>query len=287
MMRTLCVVSTLLVVVLVCPGRSLGDKNRQGGQIREAVVEKIHDLNLTKEQEAKIADIRKECKPKVQEAAKELDTLVKDEVERIRAVLTDDQKQKLDAFNEERKEHRTEGLAQRLAQLKELDLTHNERTKIQDIRNESRPRIAKAMEGLKGTLTEEQRKTREEGLEAGKKHTEVLESLNLTTEQKEKIAAVGKDLAPVVCEEMEKIRDVLSEEQQAQLPELKEERMEQVRDRMAHRVANFNDLNLTAEQKTKIEEIRKEFRPKIHEAGNKVRAAVREEIAMILAAIKS
>ena len=47
---------------------------------------------------------------------------------------------------------------------------------------------------------------------------------------------------------------------------------------MAHRIANLKDLNLTDEQKTKIAEIRKEYRPKVHEAGNKLRASVREEI---------
>ena len=45
-------------------------------------------------------------------------------------------------------------------------------------------------------------------------------------------------------------------------------------------------LNLTADQKTKIAEIRNEFRPRIHEAGNRLRAEVREELEMILAVIK-
>ena len=37
-----------------------------------ALAERIQDLNLTDEQETKIADIRKGYKPKVQEAGKEL-----------------------------------------------------------------------------------------------------------------------------------------------------------------------------------------------------------------------
>ena len=85
---------------------------------------------------------------------------------------------------------------------------------------------------------------------------------------------------------MEKIRDVLTEEQKEKLAELKEERQERVRDRMAHRIANLKDLNLTDEQKTKIADIRKEYRPKVHEAGNKLRATVREEVEAIVAVIK-
>jgi Spy/CpxP family protein refolding chaperone len=85
---------------------------------------------------------------------------------------------------------------------------------------------------------------------------------------------------------MEKIRDVLTAEQREQLSELKDERGDRVRDRWAHRVANLNELNLTDEQKTKIAEIRKEFRPKVHQAGNKLRAAVRDEIDMVVKVVK-
>jgi hypothetical protein len=49
---------------------------------------------------------------------------------------------------------------------------------------------------------------------------------------------------------------------------------------------NSKDLDLTADQKTKLADIRKEFRPKVHEAGNKLRAAVREEVRAILAVLK-
>jgi Spy/CpxP family protein refolding chaperone len=67
---------------------------------------------------------------------------------------------------------------------------------------------------------------------------------------------------------------------------LKDERKERVRDRWACRVANLAELNLTDEQKTKIAEIRQECRPKVHEAGNKLRAAAREEVAQILVVLK-
>jgi Spy/CpxP family protein refolding chaperone len=284
-MRFFSAVLALAGLALFCS--VLSAKDKRGNQERPVMAERLQDADLTDEQEAKITDIRNEFKPKVHEAAKELASVVKDEVEQIKGVLTNEQKEKLEAMKEERKEHGMEGLAERLARLKELDLTEEEHSKIQDIRNQYRPRIAQAMEGLKGILTDDQRKAREEGLSAGKKRMEVLESLNLTGEQKEKVANVCKDVASVVREEMEKIRDVLTEEQQAKLPELKDERREQARDKWACRVANFRDLNLTEEQKTKVEQIRKEFRPKVQEAGNKLRATVREEIGQIVAAIKS
>ena len=105
-------------------------------------------------------------------------------------------------------------------------------------------------------------------------------------EQKEKLAAVAKDLRPVAREEMEKVRDVLSEGTKEQLADLREERKEQVRDRLAHRIANLQDLNLTDEQKTKIASIRQEYRPKVQEAGNKLRTSIRDEVEQIVAVIK-
>jgi Spy/CpxP family protein refolding chaperone len=89
-----------------------------------------------------------------------------------------------------------------------------------------------------------------------------------------------------VRDEAEKVRDVLAASQKEQLLELKDERKEHARDRMAHHITNLKDLNLTDEQKSKLADIRKEYRPRIHEAGNRVRAAIREEMEMILAVIK-
>jgi Spy/CpxP family protein refolding chaperone len=247
---------------------------------------RVQDLNLTDDQEAKIADIRKEYRPKVQEAAKDLVGVVKEEVEKVRGVLTPEQQKKLDADKEERKERRAEGLAERMAHFNELDLTDGEMEKIAEIRKESRPRIEKALKELDGLLTDDQKKARREALAAGKKRREVLTSLNLTDEQKEKVQTVCKEVATIVREEMEKIRDVLSAEQKEKLQDLKEERKERVRDRMAHRIANLKDLDLTEDQKTKIADIRKEFRPKVQEAGNKLRGTVREEVEAIIAVIK-
>src|SRR4029077_10834494 len=122
-----------------------------------------------------------------------------------------------------------------------------------------------------------------DALRAGKNRREVLAALNLTGAQKEKVEAVGKELATLVRGELEKIRDVLSEEQQEKVAELRVERRDRIRDRLAARVMNLRDLNLTDAQKTAIENIRQEHRAKVHADGNKLRADVREELGMILA----
>ena len=283
-MRPLSAVLTLVVAIFVCPRLCVAQE--AGQRAAEGLAERIQDLNLTDQQETKIEDIQKECRPKVEEAAKEVAGLVKEEVDKIREVLTPEQKTKLESLREERKEQRAEGLAGRIAHLKDLDLTDSEMSQIAEIRNEFRPKIVKAMEGFRGILNADQTKAREETLKAGKKRREILESLNLTAEQKEKAESVCKEVTGFVREEMEKIRDVLTAEQREKLGELKEERKDRVRNRWASRIANFQDLNLTDEQKTKIEAIRTEFRPKVHEAGNKLRGAVREEIDMIVSVLK-
>jgi Spy/CpxP family protein refolding chaperone len=251
------------------------------------LAERLQDVNLTEQQETKIRDIRKECKPKVQEAAKELAATVKEEMDKVRAVLTEQQRTKLAAMKEERQEHRGGRLAERIAHLEELNLTDSERAKFAEIRKEYQPRIAKVMEGMEGILNEDQRKAREESLKANKKRREVLASLHLTEEQKLKMETIGKELRTLVREELEKMRDVLSEGQKEKLQEFKEERREHVRDDMAHRIANLKELALTEAQKTQIADIRKMYRPKVHEEGNKLRAAIREEIEEIVAVLKA
>jgi Spy/CpxP family protein refolding chaperone len=248
--------------------------------------ERIQDLELTDAQEAKVAETRKEYRPKVQAAAKELAAAVKEEVDKIRAVLTAEQREKLQSWKDERRERREGCLTHRIACLKDLDITDAEMDRIAEIRQEFRPKVERAMDRLHGLLSDAQKKAREVAFKAGKNRREMLEALGLTDEQKEKARAVGKEVAGLFRDEVEKIRDVLTESQKERLADLKEERRERVRDRMAHAIANFKDLNLTDEQAGKIAEIRKEYRPKVHEAGNKLRATIRQEVDAILAAIK-
>jgi Spy/CpxP family protein refolding chaperone len=288
MMRNLSVLVSLMLAILVCqkfaPAQEQKGEDREG--VRERLAARMADLHLTDEQDTKIAEIRKECRPKVKAAAEELAAVVKDEGEKVRAILTPEQKEKLESLKEERKEHRFEGVAERVAHLRDLDLTDAETAQISEIREEYRPKIENVMKELTGLLTDDQKKAREDGLKAGKSRREIRESLNLNDEQKAKIEAIGKELMAVVRDELEKVKSVLTAEQQEKLPELKDERKERVRDRWACRVANLSDLNLTDEQKTKIAEIRQEYRPKVHEAGNKLRAVARAEVAQILAVLK-
>ena len=53
-----------------------------------------------------------------------------------------------------------------------------------------------------------------------------------------------------------------------------------------HWIANRKDLNLTEGQKAQIADIRKEYRPKVQEAGNKLRATIRDGMEAIMAVIK-
>ncbi len=250
-------------------------------EVRAILVERIQELNLTDEQEAKIAEIQKADRPKVEAAAKALAAVAKEEADKALAVLTPEQKEKVAAAKEERKELRSEGVSEKIARLQELDLSDAQIAQIQACRKECRPEIAKALEGLKGTLTPEQRKAREEALASGKKHREVLAALNLTPEQKEKVGAACKECCAAIKGELEKISGALTAQEKEKLADLKDERKENVRDRRVHRIANLRELELTAEQKEKLAEIRQEYRPKIHEAGNALRAAIREEVQAI------
>jgi Spy/CpxP family protein refolding chaperone len=285
-MRTLKAVVALVLGMAVYATLLAAADQKAEGKVGVVLVERIQDLHLTDEQETKIADIRKECRPKVQKEFKELTILVKEEMEKIQGVLTPEQRKKVAELKEERKEFREERLAERLAHLHELDLTEAEKAKFLEIRKEFRPQIEKAMKGLEGILSDEQKKAREEALKAGKKRKEVIAALKLTDAEKKKVEDVGKELRTIVREELTKMRDVLTEGQKEKLQEFKEERREHVRNRHAHIIANLKDLNLTDEQKEKIAAIRKDYRPKVHEAGNKLRATIREEVDMILADIK-
>jgi Spy/CpxP family protein refolding chaperone len=286
-MRTLV---TVLTAVLLSVGAGLygagGAQGQNAQRAGEGLAERLQDLDLTDAQEAKIADIRKEYRPKVEAAAKELTALVKEEVGKAQTVLTPEQRTKLQALKEERKERRVEGLAARMAHLDQLDLTDAEGAKIQAIRKACRPKIEAALRNLEGLLTPAQKQARAEGLKAGKKRREVLASLNLTPDQKGKVETVCKEVGALVREELEQMRDVLTEEQQAKLAELKDERRDRIRDRMAARIMNVKDLNLTAEQRTKIADIRQQYRPRIQEAGNRLRALVREEMGAIIGVLK-
>jgi Spy/CpxP family protein refolding chaperone len=287
-MRMLSGVLSLMVALgaFAGPSAARDEKEEPRKGVGARMAEQVADLNLTKDQEKKIASIRKECRPKVEKAAKALAAVVKEEVGKLRGVLTDTQKEKLKTLKEFGKALREESLAMRLARLRHLDLTDAERSKIQDIRKKVRPKLAKVLTELEGLLTDEQKKARLDAFKAGKSRREMLAALKLKDKQKDKVEAVGSKLRAVVREEAEMIRDVLTESQKEKLLEIKKERRDRVRDRLAFRIAELKTLKLRDDQKAKLLEIREEYRPKVQEAGNKLRAAVRDELAEILAVLK-
>jgi Spy/CpxP family protein refolding chaperone len=285
-MRTLMAVVVPALGVLVYAAVPAAAEQGSAARAVGGLVARLQDLDLTDEQEAKIMDIRKEYRPKVQEAAGELAAVVKEEVDKVRGVLTPEQRTKLEAARDERQELRAEGLSERVGHLGELDLTDDEVAKIGGIHKDFQPKIEKALKELQALLTDDQKKARQEALRAGKRRREILEALKLTDEQKQKMQAIGKEVATLARERMEKLSGVLSAGQKEELQDPREERKERVRDRMAHRIANLKDLNLTEDQKARIADIRKEYRPKVQKAGNKLRATVRDEIDAIVAVIK-
>jgi Spy/CpxP family protein refolding chaperone len=286
-MRRLVVIS--LGLLIACSWIYVASKaqaqERQGAR-EMVIVERIQDLGLSDEQESKIADIRKEWRPKVEAAAKQLSGILREEEEKVKDVLTVEQLDEIHQMREMRAERRPERLAERLAHVESLELTQAEAAKIEAIRAEFRPKIAQALEGLKGTLSEEQKNARDEALKAGKRHAEIISALNLTAEQKEKVEAAGKEVGTLVRQELEQIKDVLTPEQQEKVGEAREERRDQAHDRFASAVANAKSLNLTDDQKSRLKEIRQEYKDKVHEAAKNLRAPVRDEVAEIITIIQ-
>ena len=79
---------------------------------------------------------------------------------------------------------------------------------------------------------------------------------------------------------------MLTAGQKETLQDLRAERKELVRDRVAHQIPNLRDLNLTEQQKESLMSIRQEFRPKIQEAGNRLRSVIGEELGKIVDVVK-
>jgi Spy/CpxP family protein refolding chaperone len=285
-MKTPMAALALVVGMFVYVPLRADDGEKTDGKVKVILIERVQDLNLTDDKETKIQAIRKEFRPKVQAAGKALSGLIKDEVEKIEEVLTAEQKEKLKEMKDARADRREKYVAHAIARLKDMELTDAEMTKIGAIRKEYRPKIEKTMKELHGLLTDEQKKARADALKAGKKGREVLAAIKFTDDQKKKVSAIFKEVGTLVWEEVDKIREVLSEEQKAKLAEIKEERKERIRDRRAHMIANLKDLDLKDDQKTKITAIRKEYRPKVHEAGNKLRATLREEMKAVMEVLK-
>src|SRR5262249_24397589 len=103
---------------------------------------------------------------------------------------------------------------------------------------------------------------------------EKIQDLSLSDAQETKIAEIqkeyrpkvqdaAKELATLVKDESQKIRDVLTAEQKQKIQALKEDREEHRAECLTHAIAHFKELDLTDAEMAKIGEIRKEFRPKL------------------------
>jgi Spy/CpxP family protein refolding chaperone len=257
----------------------------ENGQARRLVVA-IQDIDLTDKEEAQIAAIRKEYRETNEDGAKELKQLAADEVYRIRALFTLEQLPKIRTIITERREFKEESLAHSLAGLKDLDLTEAELAKIAEIRKEYRPKMDEAVKQLETVLTDAQKNARREAIKAGKTRREVLEALNLSGAQSAELATIAKELRELVGSELAKLQDVLTAGQRETLQELRAERRERVRDRLALLIADLRDLNLTDDQRNNLVNIRQEFRPKIQEVGNRLRTSLGEEVRKIVAVLK-
>ena len=289
-MRTLIAALTLVMTMGVCSRMYADDQAKANApadeNTQQFMVEKVQDLNLTSEQQAKLDEIRKEHQPKIAEAGQQLQSVLKEEGEKIQTVLSPQQNELAQTFKAERKDRRMESLAERMAHIDEMNLSEGEQAKIDEIRKEYRPKFAEVMQRWQDVLTDQQKQAREEAWKAGKNFHDVMQSLNLSDEQKQKLQSIGKDLSSLVSGELEQIHTILSPEQQKVLETLRAERKDRMIERLADRIVNFKELNLSDEQLAKIEEIRKEYQPKVQQAAAQMRSSVREELAAILAVMK-
>src|SRR5262245_16671630 len=78
-MRSRIAVVGLVLAIGAYPAVRMAADDKPDRPGAKALIERIQDLNLTDEQEAKIADIQKEYKPKVEEAAKDLAAIGKEQ----------------------------------------------------------------------------------------------------------------------------------------------------------------------------------------------------------------
>jgi Spy/CpxP family protein refolding chaperone len=112
-----------------------------------------------------------------------------------------------------------------LAMLRNLNLTPEQKTKVDELEKQYRPKLAEPMKKMQAIFTDEQRKARKEAEEkakaAGKSPQEARAAgeaaMNLSAEQKTKLAEVQKEMAPMNAELREKAMALLTPEQKEQL----------------------------------------------------------------------
>ncbi len=109
--------------------------------------------------------------------------------------------------------------------LRDLNLTDEQKAKVQEVRKEFGPKLAEIQKKRDGVLTDEQKKARDEAVksarDAGKSPREVFaagrEAVKLTDEQQAKMAEIQKEAGALEKERMEKIKEILTPEQNEKL----------------------------------------------------------------------
>jgi len=105
--------------------------------------------------------------------------------------------------------------------LRDLNLSDEQKAKIEDVRKEFGPKQAEAQKKRESILTDEQKKARDEAMksarDAGKSRQEafaaVQEAMKLTDEQKSKMADARKAAEEITKEMREKVMSILTPEQ--------------------------------------------------------------------------
>jgi Spy/CpxP family protein refolding chaperone len=170
----------------------------------------------------------------------------------------------------------------RLETLKGLNLTDDQKAKLEEFKKEYGPKFKEARQKMDGILTADQKKaraeTRKADLAAGKKGPEVRKDVQaatkLTDDQKAAMADARKALGALHKELHGKVVAILTPEQQEQLKKLHA-------GNRPHRPAGsggemLKGLNLTDDQKAKVKVVMTEYGPKIKDARQKVQALRKE-----------
>ena len=157
--------------------------------------------------------------------------------------------------------------------LKGLNLTDEQKATVKELKKEYRPRFKAAIDSV---LTADQTKARDDAMKTakaeGKKGHElwqaVRQAVKLTDEQKAKLKEAIKPLHKDVHE---KLLAILTTEQKEQL----KQKCEKYSVAKSHHAVGMSwrvlkGLNPTDDQKAKVKELRKEYRPKFKAAADSV-----------------
>jgi Spy/CpxP family protein refolding chaperone len=121
--------------------------------------------------------------------------------------------------------HGPHGMGPAAELLKGLNLTDAQKAQVEELVKEYGPKLKSAREEIGSILTPDQKKAYAEAAKAarasGKKGKEVAEAaraaVNLTADEKAKLAEAQKQVAPIRKEFHEKLMDILTPEQRKQL----------------------------------------------------------------------